>query len=134
DRYILFVGALQPRKNVPFLVRAFAELRRMREIPHKLVLAGPFDVATEEIRGLVREMHLEADVLLTGYLEDWQIPLLYKLADLFVLPTRYEGFTLVTLEAMAYGTPVIATDTSSIREGVGDAALLVAEDDVGGLA
>jgi glycosyltransferase involved in cell wall biosynthesis len=56
------------------------------------------------------------------------------MADVFVLPTLYEGFTLVTLEAMAYGTPVVATDTSSIREGVGDAALLVPVDDVDALA
>ena len=73
-------------------------------------------------------------MLITGYVEDWQLPLLYRLADVFVLPTRYEGFTLVTLEAMAYGTPVIATDTSSIHEGVGDAAILVELDNIEALA
>lgn len=129
ERYILFVGTLQPRKNVPFLVRGFARLKRETGLPHKLVLAGHRDVAGDEIEALARELGIADDVIITGYVESWHLPLLYKGADLFVLPTRYEGFTLVTLEAMAYGTPVIATDTSSIREGVGDAALLVEVDD-----
>ena len=133
-KYILFIGALQPRKNVPFLVRAYAELRRRYGTDHELVLAGPKDGATGEILALCKELGVTDHVRLTGYLEDWQIPLLYKEAGLFVLPTRYEGFTLVTLEAMAYGTPLIATDSSSIREGVGDAGLLVPVDDVGRLA
>jgi glycosyltransferase involved in cell wall biosynthesis len=135
DRYVLFVGALQPRKNVPFLVRAFARLKHATALPHKLVLAGPPEAATErEVRDLTVQLGIQGDVLIPGYVDDWQIPLLYKQADVFALPTRYEGFTLVTLEAMAYGTPVVATDTSSIREGVGDAALLVPEDDVDALA
>lgn len=130
EKFILFIGALQPRKNVPFLVKAYAELRRRGQTEHDLVLAGPKSNAVEEIQSLVKELGIEPHVHLTGYLDDWQVPLLYKQADLFVLPTRYEGFTLVTLEAMAYGTPVVATDSSSIREGVGDAALLVPVDDV----
>jgi glycosyltransferase involved in cell wall biosynthesis len=134
EKYILFIGALQPRKNVPFLVRGFAELKRKFGADHQLVLAGPKDSATDEIIALARELGVADQVRLTGYLEDWQIPLLYREASLFVLPTRYEGFTLVTLEAMAYGTPLVATDSSSIREGVGDAGLLVPIDDVASLA
>jgi glycosyltransferase involved in cell wall biosynthesis len=132
--YVLFVGTLQPRKNVPFLLRAFARLKQERGLPHRLVLAGHRDTAAAEINALIKELGLAQDVTITGYVEPWQLPLLYKMADLFVLPTRYEGFTLVTLEAMAYGVPVIATDTSSLREGVGDAALLVEVDDVESLA
>ncbi|MFN7915931.1 MAG: glycosyltransferase family 1 protein [Vicinamibacterales bacterium] len=134
DKYVLFVGAVQPRKNVPFLVRAFAELLKTRDLPHHLVLAGPKESATAEIVSLAQELGLKDRVHLTGYVADWQLPLLYREADLFVLPTRYEGFTLVTLEAMAYGTPLIATDSSSIREGVGDAGLLIPVDDVEALA
>lgn len=133
ERYILFVGTILPRKNVPFLVRAFAQLKRMG-LPHKLVLAGSRDTSSAEVDDLVSELGLNSDVLVTGYVEDWQLPLLYKGADLFVLPTLYEGFTLVTLEAMAYGTPVVATDTSSIREGVGEDALLVPVNDDEALA
>lgn len=135
ERFILFVGAIQPRKNIPFLVRAFAELKSRRpDLPHHLVLAGPLDSAADEVRALAEQLGLGHQVRMTGYLEDWQIPLLYKAADLFALPTRYEGFTLVTLEAMGYGTPLVATDSSSIKEGVGDAALLVGVDDVKALA
>jgi glycosyltransferase involved in cell wall biosynthesis len=134
EKFILFVGTLQPRKNVPFLLRAYARLKQEKQLPHGLVLAGARDTASSEIDGLIQELGIAADVIVTGYVEDWQLPLLYKLADLFVLPTLYEGFTLVTLEAMAYEVPVIATDTSSIREGVGDAALLVQVNDVEGLA
>ena len=129
DQFILFVGTLQPRKNVPFLIRSFAKLKKESGLPHGLVLAGQRGQAAEEIDKLVQELGIATDVQITGYVEDWQLPLLYQMADLFVLPTLYEGFTLVTLEAMAYGIPVIATDTSSIREGVGDAAKLVPVND-----
>lgn len=125
ERFVLFVGTIQPRKNVPFLVRAFARLKQSQALPHKLVLAGHRDSAAGEVEDLARTLGVANDIIITGYVDSWQLPLLYKLADVFVLPTLYEGFTLVTLEAMAYGTPVIATDTSSIREGVGDAAELV---------
>lgn len=133
DRYILFVGYLHPRKNVPFLLRGFARLKQATDLPHKLVLAGARGPAADEIDALIRELGIASDVVITGYLEDWQMPLLYTMADLFVLPTLYEGFTLVTLEAMAYGVPTIATDTSSIREGTGDAAILVPLNDVDSL-
>jgi glycosyltransferase involved in cell wall biosynthesis len=134
EHYILFVGTLGLRKNIPFLLRSFAQLKKAGKIPHSLVLAGKKYLAFEEIEVLVRELGIERDVIITGYVDAWQVPLLYKMADLFVLPTLYEGFTLVTLEAMAYGVPLISTDTSSIREGVGDAAVLVPVDDVDALA
>jgi glycosyltransferase involved in cell wall biosynthesis len=133
--YILFVGSLLPRKNVPFLLRSFARLKAANPLlPHKLVLAGHRDKAAEEVDRLCRELGIADDVIITGYVESWELPLLYKLADVFVLPTLYEGFTLVTLESMHYGTPVIATDTSSIREGTGEAALLVPVNDDEALA
>jgi glycosyltransferase involved in cell wall biosynthesis len=132
--YILFLGTLGLRKNVQFLIRAFADLKQRMRLPHKLVIAGKKFMGIEELEALVAELGVGHDVIFTGYVDAWQVPLLYKLADLFVLPTLYEGFTLVTLEAMAYGTPVIATDTSSIREGTGDAALLVPVNDVDALS
>jgi glycosyltransferase involved in cell wall biosynthesis len=134
SRYILFVGVQQRRKNIPFLLRSYAKLRRDADLPHGLVLAGLEGPATEEIEQVIRELGIDAQVTRTGYVADWQLPLLYKHADLFVLPTLYEGFTLVTLEAMHYGVPVVATNCSSIREGVGPAATLVECDDVDGMA
>jgi glycosyltransferase involved in cell wall biosynthesis len=134
DRYLLFVGTLGVRKNLPLLLRAFAALKRAGGLNHGLVVVGKRDSASEQVDALIRELGIEGDVIVTGYVDAWQLPLFYKMADLFVLPTFYEGFTLVTLEAMAYGVPVIATDTSSIREGTGDAAMLVPVDDVDRLA
>jgi glycosyltransferase involved in cell wall biosynthesis len=134
ERYVLFVGSLNPRKNVPFLLRGFARLKKEHGLPHGLVLVGHRDGAATEIDEVMDDLGITDDVTVTGYVEAWQLPLFYQMADLFVLPTLYEGFTLVTLEAMAYGVPVIATDTSSIREGVGDAAALVPVNDVARLA
>jgi glycosyltransferase involved in cell wall biosynthesis len=134
DRFILFVGTLGPRKNVPFLLRAFAELKTRGVLRQSLVLAGQRGSAAPEIDRMIQELGLSADVLVTGYVEAWQLPWIYKLADLFVLPTLYEGFGMPLLEAMLYGVPVIATDTSSIREVVGDAGLLVGVNDTDALA
>jgi glycosyltransferase involved in cell wall biosynthesis len=128
--FILYLGTLHPRKNVGFLIHAFAELKRTTQLPHKLVVVGLRNTATADLLRTISELGLESDVIITGYVEDWEVPLFYKMADLFVLPTLYEGFTLVTLEAMHYGVPVISTDTSSIREGVGDAGVLVPVNDV----
>jgi glycosyltransferase involved in cell wall biosynthesis len=131
ERYIVFVGTLGLRKNLQFLLRSYAALKREQpDLPQKLVLVGKPFTGFDELKALMRELAIEDDVIVTGYVDAWQIPLFYKMADVFVLPTLYEGFTLTTIEAMAYGTPVIATDTSSIREGTGDAALLVPVDDV----
>ena len=129
-KYILFVGVLHPRKNIPFLVRSYAKLKRDADLSHGLVLAGLKGPAAAEIEQLIHELGIASDVTITGYVEDWQLPLLYKNADIFVLPTLYEGFGLVTLEAMYYGTPVVITDCSSNREVAGKAATLVPCDDV----
>jgi glycosyltransferase involved in cell wall biosynthesis len=124
-KYILFVGVLHPRKNIPFLLHSYAKLKRETCLPHKLVLAGLRGSAAEGIEDLIRALDITSDVIITGYVQDWQLPLIYKYADLFVLPSIYEGFALVNLEAMHYGVPVISTECSAIGEIVGDAATLV---------
>ena len=134
NRYILFVGTLQPRKNVPMLLRAYARLKAESRLPHKLVLVGQKSSSTLEVESLIVELGLVDDVVITGYVEAWHLPLIYKMADIFALPTLYEGFTMVNLEAMAYGVPIVATENSSIREGVGDSAILVPPDDEAGFA
>jgi glycosyltransferase involved in cell wall biosynthesis len=133
ERFILFVGTLHPRKNIPFLVRAFAKLKQAG-FPHSLVLAGKPDSATAEIEQAITELGIRNDVVITGYLPDEAIRSLYAKADLFVLPSRYEGFGMIIQEAMACGVPVIAANTSSLPEVVGDAGLLVSPDDVVELA
>ncbi|MCC7087157.1 MAG: glycosyltransferase family 4 protein [Pirellulales bacterium] len=130
EKYVLYVGTLHPRKNIPLLLHAFARMKHSGNIPHGLVLAGLRSTAGDEIDRLVGELKIGGDVVITGYVEDWQLPHLYRMADLFVLPSKYEGFGMIIVEAMAYGVPVIATDTSCISEVLGDAGVLVPPDNV----
>lgn len=121
--FILAVGNLQPRKNLPALVRAF---RRVREqMPDvRLVIAGQGQWQTSPLFELVRSLDLSDRVVFPGYVAREDLPGLYSAARLFVYPSTYEGFGLPILEAMACGTPVVAVDTASIPEVAGDAALL----------
>ncbi len=133
-RYILYLGTLEPRKNVATLIQAYAELRRAGDIDHSLVLAGARGWHYEPTFSLVRRLGLEQWVLFPGYVAADEQALWYSAADLFAYPSLYEGFGLPLLEAMACGTPVVASNTSSLPEVVGDAGLLVDPSDVGGLA
>jgi len=130
---ILFCGSLEPRKDVPTLLRAFAGVPGGRD-RYRLVLAGGGGRASEEILTLVSRLGLGDAVALEGYMDVAQLRALYSAAALFVLPSLYEGFGLPVLEAMACGAPVIAADTSSLPEVVGDAGLLVSPGDPGALA
>ena len=121
--FVLYVGTLEPRKNVPGLLRAFAEI--VTEVPHELVLVGAQGWMTEEIDRALSDVRLEGRVRVTGYADDAELPLWYGAADLFVYPPFYEGFGLPPLEAMACGTPVVASAVSSLPEVADDAALLV---------
>lgn len=121
--YILAVGVLQPRKNLARLVRAFGRI--VDETPHRLLLVGKEGWATEELRRTIERERLGGRVQFTGYVPDADLPVLYAAADLFVYPSLYEGFGLPPLEAMACGTPVLTSNTSSLPEVVGDAAVLI---------
>ena len=134
DRYILYLGTLEPRKNVSTLVRAYAELRRAGITDHALVLAGARGWQYEPIFALVRELGLEQQVLFPGFVAAEEQALWYTAAQIFAFPSLYEGFGLPLLEAMACGTPVVASTSSSLPEVVGDAGILVEPTDVGGLA
>ena len=130
---ILFCGSLEPRKDVPTLLRAFARVPGGRD-RYRLVLAGGDGRASEEIVSLVPRLGLADAVAFEGYMDVARLRALYSAAALFVLPSLYEGFGLPVLEAMACGAPVIAADTSSLPEVVGDAGLLVPPGDPGALA
>ena len=123
--YILFIGTIQPRKNVALLINAFARISN--QIPHNLVLAGAPGESYEEILGLIAFHSLNDRVLITGFISDEEKRKLYLSASCFVYPSRYEGFGLVVLEAMSYGLPVIASDNSALPEAVGNAGILVKE-------
>lgn len=132
-KFILYVGTLEPRKNIPNLLRAFAVVKR-GNIPHKLVLVGAAGWKYDEIFKVIEDLGIQGDVILPGYVPDEDLVLLYNFADLFVYPSLYEGFGLPPLEAMACGTPVVTSNRSSLPEVVGDAALLVDPSDVEALA
>jgi len=127
--YLLAVGALQARKNLETLFEAFARLRA-DGLPHRLVVVGRTMWKSEGVFRRLDDLALGDAVLLTGYVEDDDLPALYAGATCFVFPSLYEGFGLPPLEAMACGTPVVAADTSSLPEVVGDAGLRVAARDV----
>ena len=131
--FILFVSTIEPRKNVPALLRAFGRLAR--EIPHDLVLAGPKGWQAEAIFREIDALHLEDRVILTGFITDRaDLAALYSAADLFAFPSLYEGFGLPVLEAMTCGCPVVTADNSSLPEVAGEAALLVDARDVPAIA
>jgi glycosyltransferase involved in cell wall biosynthesis len=130
--FVLAVGVLQPRKNLPRLIRAFA--RVARDVPHTLALVGKPGWAHEELQQAAAASGLGSRLQFTGYVPDADLPFLYNAAALFVYPSLYEGFGIPPLEAMACGTPVVTSNVTSLPEVVGDAALTVDPTDEAALA
>ena len=131
--FILYVGTLERRKNIPTLIKAFYKLKKIN-IPHKLVIVGKKGWLYNDIFKTVEAFKLQEDIIFTGYVPKEDLVKFYNLADLFVYPSLYEGFGLPPLEAMACGCPVIISNTSSLPEVVGDAGILVDPYDVEELA
>jgi len=130
---VLFVGRRDPYKNLPALVRAFA--RVLREVPAaRLVVVGPPDARYPEAEAAAREVRLGDAVEWRGYVDGPGLVRAYREAAVFALPSRYEGFGLPVIEAMACGTPVVCGNGSSLPEVAGDAAALVPPDDEGEIA
>ncbi len=128
ERFILFVGLIEPRKNLPLLLRAYARLVE-REDPPPLVLAGRLGWDSGPFFQLIEDLKLKQNIHLPGYIPAVDLPVLYNLAQIFVYPSSYEGFGFPPLEAMACGTPVITTAVSAMLDNVGDAGLLVPPQD-----
>lgn len=122
--YILSVGTLEPRKNLPNLLRAFAAARK-KGLTHRLVVTGASGWGASPLARIVAGLGLAADVTFTGFIDDDELPALYGGAEFFVYPSLYEGFGLPVLEAMASGTPVITSRVSSLPEVAGEAAVLI---------
>src|SRR5215217_5893026 len=120
--YILFVGKLSRRRHIPELLAAFREISA--EVPHRLLLAGP-NLLQLDVEGLITELGLEGRALYHGFVPDADVPLLYAGAELFVLASEGEGFSLTTLEAMQSGVPVITLDRPNMVEVTEGAAYLV---------
>jgi glycosyltransferase involved in cell wall biosynthesis len=128
EHFILFLGTLEPRKNVQTLIRAYARWRKAEAGIPKLVIAGAKGWYYDQIFAEVESLGLAGEIIFPGYVRQEELPLWYNAADLFVYPSRFEGFGLPVLEAMACGVPVVTTNASSLPEVAGDAALLVAPD------
>lgn len=132
DRYILFLGTLEPRKNLPRLVRAYVSMAPKLE--QDLVLAGGRGWRRGELSRVLRDESALERIHLTGFVEDEDLPALLTMADLLAYPALYEGFGLPVLEAMACGTPVLTSSVSSLPEAAGGAAVLVDPRSTGALA
>jgi glycosyltransferase involved in cell wall biosynthesis len=131
DKFILFVGTLEPRKNIPNLIKAFAKLNSTE---YKLVITGKKGWKYKSIFNTAESLKITDKTVFTGYVPEDDLPALYSAADLFVYPSLYEGFGIPPLEAMACGTPVITSNRSSLPEVAGNAALLVDPEDTDELA
>ncbi len=132
ERFVLFVGTLEPRKNLARLIEAFA--RAGPDSRTALVLAGARGWYDEEIFAAVERLGLSARVHFPGYVPNDELPLWYNAADVFAYPSLYEGFGLPVLEAQACGTPVLTSSVSALPEAAGDGALLVDPYDVEAIA
>jgi len=123
EKFFLFVGTIEPRKNIGCLIDAFERIAA--DTDTDLVVAGRRGWGFEPIYQRVERTGLTDRILMPGRIEDEDLPAVYSCATALVWPSLYEGFGLPPLESMACGTPVISSDISVIREVVGNAALLV---------
>jgi alpha-1,3-rhamnosyl/mannosyltransferase len=130
DRYILFLGNLEPRKNLPRLITAYQSLPQSLRRRYPLVIAGAKGWGIKEVKEILPSFQRDEKPIFTGYIPQSLLPCLYVGASLFVYPSLYEGFGLPVLEAMAFGVPIITSDSTSLPEVVGDAGVLIDPYDV----
>ncbi len=123
DKFILYFGTIEPRKNIIGLIKAFELLRKKEKI--KLVIAGAKGWLYQDIFRTANQSRCRRDIIFTGFVEEADKSCLYNLAEFFVYPSFFEGFGFPPLEAMACGTPTIVSNTSSLPEAVGEGALMI---------
>ncbi|QBD78446.1 glycosyltransferase family 1 protein [Ktedonosporobacter rubrisoli] len=132
--YILYLGTLEPRKNITTLIEAYAQLRQNYTTPVKLVLAGGKGWLYDEIFAKVRELGLESEVIFPGFVTDTEQVLWYRAASVFAYPSLYEGFGIPVAEALACGIPVVTSNISSLPEAGAQIALCVDPYNIEGIA
>ncbi len=130
DEFVLFVGTVEPRKNLLTLMRAFDQILRQTSRRPQLVVVGAEGWLMDELFAFIKQSSISDRLLLTGYLDDDDLRALYSSCTVFVYPSIYEGFGLPPLEAMACGAPVIAGNIATFQETLGSAAQLVEPNDV----
>lgn len=121
ERFLLYVGTIEPRKNLPRLFDAFAAARHRGDLPHHLVCVGPYGWGSRDLHHKLEALGIAHVVHFTGYVPFDTLPVIYNLAEIFVFPSLYEGFGLPVVEAMACGLPVVTASTSSLAEIAADA-------------
>ena len=131
-RYFLFVSTLEPRKGIDTLLKAFSLI--VPHVPEHLVIVGKRGWYFETLFAQVNKSGLQEHIHFADYVSDQDLPAMYNLATAFVFPSRYEGFGLTPLEAMACGTPVISSNAASLPEIIGDAGISLEPNDVTGFA
>jgi glycosyltransferase involved in cell wall biosynthesis len=134
DDFLLYVGTIEPRKNLNVLLDAYRKIIGSAGLEPQLVIAGKKGWLTDDLFGRLRELGIKDRVHFTGYLPDNDLCALYSSCRIFIYPSKYEGFGLPPLEAMACGAVVIASSTPAVTEVVEDAACLVAPGEVNELA
>ena len=130
DNYILYVGGFSPRKNISGLIEAFSKIQKKLPKDMKLIIAGTKGKSYSIYKSLTHKLHLTEKVIFPGFIAVEHMPYLYGGAELLVYPSFYEGFGLPPLESMACGTPVIASNVTSIPEILGDSAILCSPQDI----
>lgn len=128
ERFWLFVGTLEPRKNLPTLLHAYAALPKSERLP--LVLGGAKGWQYDEIFATIEQHNLSDSITMPGFIAPESLPLWYNSAEVFIYPSIFEGFGLPPLEAMGCGTPVIVSDASSLPEVVGEAGMKIPPRDI----
>lgn len=128
EKYCLFVGNIEPKKNLPTLVQAFFAAKMNKRLPHKLVLAGGQGWKNKTLHQTITQLGMQDQVIFTGYVPVDFMPALYSAAEMFLFPSLIEGFGIPPLEAMACGTPVVVSNDPALAETTGDAALHVPSD------
>ncbi len=132
--YFLFVGTLEPRKNLRRLLQAYALLDTTTRNRARLVITGGKGWGGVDIDSLITDMHLDGQVISTGYVDETQLATLYAHARFLVMPSLYEGFGLPLVEAMSLGVPVLTSNRSSLPEVAGEAGVLVDPFDICSIA
>ena len=124
-RYLLFVGTLEPRKNLARLLEAYSQLEKEIRDNYSLKIVGGKGWGKEDIRAIYNKLNIVENVQVLGYVDDERLDELYRSATLLAMPSLYEGFGFPILEAMARGIPVLTSNTSSMPEVAGDVAVYV---------
>ncbi|MEN5086511.1 glycosyltransferase family 1 protein [Sphingobacterium faecium] len=133
DQYFLFVGNLEPKKNITLIIQAFTRLKGIRLCAHKLVIVGQLGWKYDSILNDINQSRFREDIILLGYIDEEHLPALYAMAAIFLFPSLYEGFGIPALEAMACGCPVIISNRGALPEVTGGAAYQIDPYDIDSL-